>query len=291
MVFQKSYKFWGIYIQLIPKRFKNYCQKNKVLRNPEILAIGFFIVATIVSTIYGYPLRFYIFTDLIKNYLMLFPIFVVFLFYSKFNNNYLRFGWTILALGPVTWLILILASVDIHAVRKIIYWRWILSIAVFLWACSLIVYLLKRTKKMNPLFSIKKLETLSLNIIRFIRDWIPLFIVLFSYCTLKSIIPVINPKLFDEQLNIMDYYLFFKHSPTELLVKWIPVFFTGYLSFGYKFYFLIKMFAFSSVYCIVSNKEVFHRMVIAFSTTCILGLILYFLFPAQGPYLLLSRKI
>jgi len=289
-LFQKFYKFWEKFIQLVLKRFKNYYQKNKILRNPEILAIVFFIVATIVSTTYGYSIRFYIFTDLIKHYLMLFPIFLVFLFYSKINNNYLRFGWTILALGPATSLILILANIDIHVVHKIIYWRWIISIAVSLWACSLIVYLLKRTEKMNPLFSIRKLETLSLNIIRFIRDWIPLFIVLFSYCTLKAIIPVINPKLFDEQLNIMDYYLFFKHSPTELLVKWIPVCFTGYLSFGYKFYFLIKMFAFSSIYCVVSNKEVFHRMVLAFSTTYILGLILYFLFPAQGPYFCYPEK-
>ena len=106
---------------------------------------------------------------------------------------------------------------------------------------------------------------------------------LFAYCTLKAIIPVVNPNLFDEQINIMDYYLFFKHSPTELLIKWIPGFFAGYLSFGYNFYFLIQIFSFSSIYCLVSDKEVFRKMVVAFSTTCILGLILYFLFSTQGP--------
>jgi hypothetical protein len=111
----------------------------------------------------------------------------------------------------------------------------------------------------------------------------PIFIVLFSYCTLKSIIPVINPILFDEQFNAMDHLLFFKHSPTELIIKWIPVSFIGFLSFGYQFYFLIKIFAFSSIYCTVNDKRVFYRMVITYSITIILGLGLYFLFPAQGP--------
>ena len=262
---------------MILKRFNNYCKKNQILRSPEILAIGFFIVATIVSITYGYSLRFYIFTDLIKHYLMVFPIFLAFLFYSKINNNYLKFGWTILALGPALSIILVLACIDIPIFCENIDLEWIIFVAVFLWAFSLIVYLLKRTKKMNPFLSIRKLETLSLNTIRFIRDWIPIFIVLFSYCTLKAIIPVVNPNLFDEQFNIMDYCLFFNNSPTELVIKWIPGFFAGYLSFGYKFYFLIKIFAFSSIYCIVSDKEVFRRMVIAFSATYILGLVLYFL--------------
>ena len=282
MVFQKFFGFLQILIQMIIRKEHNYYQKTKILRSTEILSISFFIVASIVSFTYGYSLRFYIFTDLMKYWLMLFPIFLAFLFYSKINNNYLKFGWTILSSGLALFIILSVASIDMYFLREINL-RWLIYAPVILWACSLEIYLFKRSKKTNTFFSIRKLKTLFLNIIRFIRDWLPIFIVLFSYCMLKSIIPIVNHNLYDKQINIMDYYLFFKHSPTELLIKWIPVFFVGYLSFGYKFYFLLKIFAFSSIYCIVNDKEVFKRMVIAFSTTYILGLILYFLFPAQGP--------
>ncbi|MEA1947425.1 MAG: phosphatase PAP2 family protein [Thermodesulfobacteriota bacterium] len=258
-------------------------KKNKVLRKDETLALAFLAVATIVSSIYGYSLRFYILTDIIFHYLLVFPIFLVFLFYAYIKNPYLKFGWTILALGPTVCLIFVLACSDINGLCEKINLGLISFVGVLLWACSLIIYILKRTKRNNPYFSSIKIKTLSLNILMFIRDWIPIFIVLFSYCTLKSIIPVVNPVLFDEQFNTMDYNLFFKHSPTELIIEWIPVYFIGFLSFGYKFYFLIKIFAFSAIYCNVNDKRVFYKMIIAFSTTIILGLGLYFLFPAQGP--------
>jgi hypothetical protein len=152
-----------------------------------------------------------------------------------------------------------------------------------LWCGALIACLLKRTKHSKPLFSDLKKMTLFVKVFAFVRDWWPVFVVLFAYCMLKSIIPVVNPRLYDEQFNTMDYFLFLKHYPTELAIEWIPVSWIGFLSFGYTFYFLLKMFAFSAIYCAVSDRQVFHRMVFAFSLTLILGMALYFLFPAQGP--------
>jgi hypothetical protein len=126
-------------------------------------------------------------------------------------------------------------------------------------------------------------KALILGVLSFLRNWWPIFVVLFAYCTLKSIIPVVNPRLYDEQFNTIDHFLFLKRYPTELALTWIPLSCIGFLSFGYTFYFLLKMFAFSSVYCAVSDKRVFHRMVFAFSLTLIIGMGIYFLFPAQGP--------
>ena len=123
-------------------------KKIQSLRSPERLAIGFFLVATIVSFIYGYSLRFYIFTDLIKKYLMVFPVFLVFLFYSKINNKYLKFGWTILSLGPALFIILAFASSDIHFFHKINL-RWIIYVTVFFGLALLEVYLFKSSKKTN----------------------------------------------------------------------------------------------------------------------------------------------
>ncbi len=258
-------------------------KKNKLLRNDETLALAFFAVATILSNIYGYSLRFYILTDIIIHYLFVFPIFLIFLFYAYIRDPYLKFGWTILALFLSGCLIFAVACMDIHALCEKINLGLILILGIFLWACSLIIYLLKKTKGDNPYSSMIKIKTLFLNIVVFIRDWAPIFVVLFSYCTIKSIIPVINPILFDEQFKTMDYILFFKHSPAELIIEWIPVSFMGFLSFGYKFYFLLIMFAFSSIYCNLKDKRVFYTMVIAFSITYILGLGLYLLFPGQGP--------
>ncbi|PQP32827.1 hypothetical protein C6A36_02425, partial [Desulfobacteraceae bacterium SEEP-SAG10] len=103
---------------------------------------------------------------------------------------------------------------DIPVLYEKIRFEWVLFVGLLLWACSLMIYLLKRTKQSNPYFSGLKIKTLGLSIITFIRDWMPIFVVLFSYCTLKSIIPVVNPLLFDEQFNTMDYFLFLKHSQT-----------------------------------------------------------------------------
>jgi len=263
--------------------FENLRKINQVIRNDEKLALVFFLVATFVSSFYGYTLRFYILTDIIFHYLLIFPIFLVFLFYSYCKNPYLKFGWTVLAVGPSVFIIFAVIGQDIPVIYEKISFEWVLFIGLLLWACSLMIYLLKRTKQSNPYFSGLKIKTLGLNIITFIRDWMPIFVVLFSYCTLKSIIPVVNPLLFDEQFNTMDYFLFLKHSPTALIIKWIPIFFISFLSFGYKSFFLIKMFAFSSIYCTVKDKRVFYRMVIAFSLTYFIGLGLYFIFPAQGP--------
>jgi len=248
-----------------------------------MLALFFFAVAAIVSFIYGYSLRFYILTDIIFYYFLLIPIFFLFLFYRYFKNPYLKFGWTILALGFTALIIFIVACRDIPVLCENKSMEWVFLLTIFLWAISLIFYFLKRKNLGNPGFSRVKIKTLALNSFALARDWAPLFVVLFSYCTLKAIIPVVNPLLFDEQFNSIDYFLFFKNSPTDLIIKWIPVSLLGLLSFGYKFYFFLKMFAFSSIYCLVSDKRVFHKLVIAFSMTYILGLGLYFLFPAQGP--------
>jgi len=263
--------------------FENLTKINQILRNDEKLALGFFLFAGLISSGYGYALRFYILTDIIYNYFLLFPIFLVFLFYSYNKNPYLKFGWTVFALNPSFFIIFAVICQDIPVLHEKIRVEWVLFIGILLWACSLIIYLLKRTKQNNPYFSRIKIKTVPLNIIKFIRDWMPIFVVLFSYCTLKSIIPVVNPLLFDEQFNTLDYYLFLKHSPTELIIKWIPISYIGLLSFGYKSFFLIKISAFSSIYCTVKDKGVFYRMVIAFSLTYFIGLVLYLIFPAQGP--------
>jgi len=263
--------------------FINLNKIFQALRKDEILALFFFAVAACVSGIFGYSLRFYILADIIKHWLLLFPIFLVFLFFYNIKNPYLKFGWTILAFGPAISLILFFTCRDIHDFFQNINYIWIFNISIFFWAVSLIIYLFKRTGQNTAMFSDIKMKKLAYTLILFTRDWMPIFIVLFSYCTLKSIIPVINPLLLDEQFYHMDKFLFLNRSPTELIIKWIPVSFIGFLSFGYISYFLIKFFAFSSIYCKVRDKHVFYEMVTAFSLTCILGLGLYFLFPAQGP--------
>jgi hypothetical protein len=270
--------------------FENVRKINQVIRNDEKLALAFFLVAAVVSGVYGYTLRFYILADIIYTYFLLFPIFLVFLFYSYIKNPYLKFGWTVLAIAPSAFIILAVISQDIPLLYEKVRLEWVLFGGILLWACALIIYLFKRTKQNNPYFSAIRIKTLPLKIITFIRDWIPIFIVLFSYCTLKSIIPVVNPFLFDEQFNMIDYYLFFKHSPTALIINWIPISYMGLLSFGYKSFFLIKIFAFSSIYCTLKDKRVFYRMVIAFSLTYFIGLGLYYIFPSQGPIYYQPKK-
>ena len=175
--------------------FENLRKINQVIRNDEKLALVFFLVAALVSGFYGYTLRFYILADIIYTYFLLFPIFLVFLFYSYIKNPYLKFGWTVLALAPSIFIILAVLHRDIPDLFEKIRFEWVLFMGIFLWACALIIYLFKRTKQNNPYVSRIKIKTFPLNIITFIRDWMPIFVVLFSYCTLKSIIPVVNPLL------------------------------------------------------------------------------------------------
>jgi membrane-associated phospholipid phosphatase len=256
---------------------------TKALRSDEILSLLFFAVAACVSTVYGYPLRYYILTDIICSYLLVLPIFFVFLFYAHVKNPYLKFAWTTLALGPATCIFLVMIWHDLYGSCDIVSVIWILRTTLVFWGGAIIIYLLKRPKQSQPLFSDLKNRAFILNVFRFVRDWFPIFVILFAYITLKSIIPVVNARLYDHQFNAMDYFLFLKHYPTELSIQWIPVSWTGLLSFGYRFYFLLNIIAFSSIYCAVSDRRIFYRMVIAFSLTYILGLSLYFCFPAQGP--------
>jgi hypothetical protein len=265
-------------------------KKHKILRKDEILALLFFITATVVSSIYGYSLRFYILTDILLYYLSAFPIYLVFLFYAYIKNPFLKFGWTGLALSLTAYLLLSVARIDIPSLREMTNLRYILTMGFLFWACSLFIYFQKRIKQKKPYLLGLKTKALSFNIARFIRDWAPIFVVLFSYLTLKSIIPVVNPALFDKQFYTMDYTLFLKNSPTELAVRWVPVSLMGFLSFGYKFYFILKMLAFSSIYCTIKDKRIFYRMVMAFSIASILGLALYFIFPAQGPIYYFPEK-
>jgi len=256
---------------------------NAILRPDEIIALLFFSVAACVSWVYGYPLRYYILTDLIYHYLLVFPIFLIFLFHFHIKSPYLKLGWTILALGLVVFLVVTIIRVDVHFFFDDIALTAIWRLTIFLWSVALAMHLLKRPQGSGPLLSNLKKKALILSLLAFLRSWWPIFVVLFAYCTLKSIIPVINPRLYDEQFNTMDYFLFLKHSPTELALTWIPLSCIGFLSFGYKFYFLLKISALSSIYCVVRDRRIFHRLVIAFSLTYIFGLGIYLVVPAQGP--------
>jgi membrane-associated phospholipid phosphatase len=256
---------------------------TRVLRHDEILVLLFFAVAVGVSALYGYPLRYNILLDIIYHYFLVSPILLAYLFYTHITNPYLRFAWTILALGPSACLLLIAISDNLYGTWKHLPLKLILIASIFLWCGALVIYIIKKPTEGSPLFSRGKMSRCALSITGFLRDWWPIFIVLFAYCMLKSIIPVVNPRLYDEVFNTMDYFLFLKHYPTELSIEWIPVSWIHLLSFGYTSYFLLKVCAFSAVYCFGREARIFSDMVFAFSLTLILGMSLYFIVPAQGP--------
>jgi hypothetical protein len=256
---------------------------SQVLREDEILALSFLAVAVFVSAIYGYPFRYYILSDILYHYLIVAPIFFVYLFYTHISNPYLRFGWTALSLSPTVCLLLIVSSDVFYGTWEHLPLTWILKSGIFLWCGALVMYILTRPGKSKPLFSDIDIASLVSNVVGFLRDWWPIFVVLFAYCMLKSIIPVVNSRLYDEAFSTLDYLLFLNHDPVDLTLKCVPVSWIRLLSFGYTSYILLKIFAFSAVYCFTRDGRAFHRMVFAFSFTLIIGMAVYFLFPAQGP--------
>ena len=109
-------------------------------------------------------------------------------------------------------------------------------------------------------------------------------VILILFCNLKQIIPLINPRLFDNTFWRMDIALHLGHSPTLLFLK-IP-YSSWFWPFIDRFYvtFFIKNMIIPWVF-ILQTKSVRlrHRFILAVCLCWIIGGLSYYLFPGLGP--------
>lgn len=108
--------------------------------------------------------------------------------------------------------------------------------------------------------------------------------ILIIFCNLKQIIPVVNPRLFDQELWQADTILHFHLSPTLFFLQ-IPRehWFWPFMDYCYPTYFLMIVFVLWIFMLQRKSEMLRNQIVTAICLIWIIGGIIYFLCPAMGP--------
>lgn len=256
---------------------------KSILRGHERFALYFFLFMVLFCTLKGYRVRFFLFIDMAKSYALLSPIFLLSLSTYRLKNPPLRIACSALSGAAAISLGLILAFREFYDTRITSAAALLCFIAIPISLFFLSVFMIEEIRKG---ISVKewffKTQTGLKNILGLIRDWLPLFLVIFTYLEVKVLIPLARTHLFDATFNAWDFALFLKRDPIQTLHDWIPRSWMPFLSLGYTFYFPLQMISFSVVYA-KAERKIFYQMTLAFAITYAIGLCIYYLTPSLGP--------
>ncbi len=146
----------------------------------------------------------------------------------------------------------------------------------------LIVFLLYQINRKSP--QIEKLQSKPFHVltINFIRDWLPLFITFIIYSNLKILL-ALKRVHYDDFLYNLDKILLFRFSFVDFFKKFHGSIFWDTL-FGKSYiFFFASFFAACFLVYYYAPKKTFRKFQLSLILIYLIGLILYFLFPALGP--------
>jgi len=155
----------------------------------------------------------------------------------------------------------------------------------YLMVCIYCIFLAIRYRNIHRAIEEVRHHYLNFNfLIRSFRMIATVIIVLILFCNLKQIIPLINPKLFDNTFWRMDIALHLGHSPTLLFLK-IPSlsWFWPFIDKAYFTFFIENMIILWIFILQTKSIELRYRFIFAICLCWIIGGLSYYLFPGLGP--------